>query len=974
MKRKLLVFIMLGFVLKTFAQHSITGKVSDAETGEVIPGVTVLIKGSTNGTITDLDGNYTINASPTDTLQFSYVGYITENSVVGSQETVDVNIVPDLINLKELVVVGYGTVKKEHVTGSVALVTSDDFDDRPNNQVGSLLQGKATGVRVLTNSGKPSEGFNIRVRGTNSINASSEPLYVVDGIPTTDTRNINPSDIESISVLKDASSAAIYGAQGANGVVIISTKRGTTNKPRLTFDTYIGSATAGKTLKVLNSEQYRDLMTEMGQTTDWEQYTENTDWQDLVLQTGISKNYQLAFSGISNGTSYYVSGGFMDQNGIIRTSEMQRINFKVNLDQEINNWLKCGAHIAYTNYNDVDVNDNSDVGGGGVLTGALFTPPNIGVFNDDGTYTSNPFQDWENPLASTDAPEKNYNQRGILGNVYAEIKFMDGLKFKSNVGLDEQHGVYDYFLSPYLTSYGISNGGIAENNIYKTTYYTWDNTLHYTKNIGAQHIKLLAGAIIQKWKYENSYIKTSNFSSDAITTTNAGSTINSASNDKSEKTNASFIGRVDYDYDNKYLLTANFRADGSSNFGSDNRWGYFPSVSAGWRISRESFLQSVDFLSDLKLRIGWGITGNDQIGTYAYYGTTSSGANYPIGGSLQPGTYPKTLQNNALKWEESNQTNIGLDLGLYEYRIQFTVDAYVKNTSDLLISAPLPLTTGYSSATQNIGNLQNKGLEFGLNTINIDGKIRWSTDFNISFNTNEVTELYEDILDGSINDRTEACLVREGEPLGALYGYRWGGVDPESGDGYYITANGESTFSPDADEDRTIIGYGDPDFFYGIGNTVTYKNLSLNIFLEGSYGNELLNATRIEGEAMSTASNQLASVKDRWKESGDVTDIPRASWASTNNSLVSDRFIEDGSYLRIKTVSLYYTLPKNLLSKIKVESAKIYATGENLFTFTKYSGYDPEVNTFEDSNIARGVDYGTCPQPRNIIIGINLTL
>ncbi len=974
MKRSLLILCLLGIMTSSFAQQTITGKVSDKETGEMLPGVSIVLKGTTNGTVTNIDGQFTIEANASDTLQFSFVGFTAQNIAVGNRAQIDVSMETDAILMDEFVVVGYGSMKKENITGSVALVKADDMQDRGNNQVGTLLQGKAAGVQVLTNSGKPSEGFNIRVRGTNSINASSEPLYIVDGIPASDTRNINPSDIESISVLKDAASAAIYGSQGANGVVIITTKRGTTDKTKVTFDSYVGVANVTKTLKVLNGEQYRDLMTEMGQTTDWDQYTENTDWQDEVFQTGVSQNYQLSFSGKSNKTSYYVSGGYMKQLGIIKTAEMQRANFKMNLDQEVTDWLKIGTRVAYTKYGDVDVDDASDVGSGGVLTGALFTPSVIGVFNEDGTYTSNPFQNWENPLASLDAPEKSYKQNSLLGNAFAEIEFKDGLKFKTNLGIDESYGMYDYFLSPYLTSYGIANGGISQNYTYKTNYYTLENTLRYSKEIQQHKINLLAGSIVQKWKWENSYIETTNFSSDAIVTPNAGSVINTASADKSENSKRSFIARADYDYNNKYLLTANFRADGSSNFGADKQWGYFPAASVGWRVSRESFMKSLTFISDLKLRLGWGINGNDQIGNYAYLGTTASGANYPIGGESQPGTYPASIQNNDLKWEESEQTNIGIDLGLYDYRLQFTVDAYIKNTTDILLNAPLPLTTGFNSAKQNIGSLQNKGLEFTLNSKNLTGDFAWSTDLNFTYNKNKVISINEDIFDGGINDRTNASLVREGEPLGAIYGYRWGGVDPETGAGYYIDANGESTFTPDADEDRTIIGYGNPDFLYGLANNFSYKGLNLNVFLEGVYGNELLNATRIEGEAMSTAANQLATVNDRWREPGDVTDIPAASWASTANSLVSDRFIEDGSYLRVKSVSLSYTFSKPALSALKISSLKLYLTAENLYTFTKYTGYDPEVNTFGSSNIARGVDYGTYPQPRNIIFGINLTL
>ena len=974
MKIKLFIFFILGTFVSVNAQKTITGLVRDNQTGEPLTGVTVSIQGTTTGTITDIEGNYSIEATSTDTLVFSYVGFIAEHFAVNSQQVINVSLEPDLISMQEVVVVGYGTMKKENVTGSIALVKAEDMENRPNNQIGSLIQGKAAGVMILTNSGKPSQGFNIRVRGTNSINASSEPLYVVDGVPTNDTRSINPSDIESITVLKDASSAAIYGAQGANGVVLITTKRGKTENTTVTLDAYMGMSNVWNTISVLNAEQYRDLMTEMGQSTNWDLYNYNTDWQDKIFQTGISQNYQLSFSGSSDKTDYYVSGGWIKQEGAVRSSKMERANFKINLDQEVNKWLKVGTHVAYTRYNDVDVNDNSGVGNGGVLIGALFTPPVIDVFNEDGTYTSNPFQNWENPLSRTDALDRGYAKDRLLGNVFAEIEFLKGLSFKTNLGIDYQNGMFDSFLDPYSTSYGRTMNGISINNIDKTNFYIFDNTLQYKKDIDKHSFSALAGSVVQKYKWENSALETHNFASDNIKTPNAGSIIANATADKSEKANASYIGRITYNYDEKYLLTANFRADGSSNFGPDEKWGFFPSLSVGWRLSKEQFMSNIANLSDIKIRAGWGIVGNDQIGNYAFYGKTSSGANYPIGGVALPGTYPSSIQNDALKWEESEQTNVGIDLSLFNYRVTFTADAYLKKTDDLLLNAPLPTTTGFSSAVQNIGKLENKGLEFSLNTKNTTGEIKWSSDFNISFNKNKVTDLVgQEIYNGSIASRGNASLAKEGESLGILYGYIWGGVDPTTGNGYYIDNEGNSTFSPDADADRVIIGDANPDFFFGFGNSLSYKNLSLNIFIQGMIGNDMLNATRIEGEAMSTPANQMHDVVNRWREPGDETDIPKATFGVTDNSRISTRFVEDASYVRLKSVNLTYLIPQRLTKSINIEALKIYVTGENLLTFTDYSGYDPEVNNFKDSNTERGIDYGTYPQTRNIIFGINVT-
>ncbi len=973
-KRFALTMAFFCFTIITFAQQKIVeGTVVDTN-GEGIPGVSVVLKGTAQGTITDMMGHYSVSGEMEDgaILVFSFIGMQTQEVTVKAEQTqLNITLKEEVLGLGEVVVVGYGTQEKKDITGSVALVQADELESRPNTQLGSLIQGRAAGVRVASSSGKPSQGLSIRIRGTNSITADSEPLYVIDGIPTTDTRSINPADVETMTVLKDASSAAIYGAKGANGVVLITTKKGTSEKPALTLDAYWGFSEVWKTLDVLNGEQYRDLMTELGQSTDWDKYNANTDWQNKVFQRGMSQNYQLSMSGRKDKTSYYVSGGWVQQMGAVRSSEMDRANFKVNLDQDINDWLSVGTRIAYTKYKDVDVNDNSAVNKGGVINGVLNTPSVIGVYNEDGTFTSNPFQNWENPLASTDGSDREYNSERFLGNMYLNIKFLKDFNFKSNFGIDQSNGMYDYFLDPYRTSYGIAKQGIATNNTDKSSFWIAENTLSFKKKISKHAVEVLVGSVIQKYKWENSYITTENFASDGITTTNAGSVIASAGNNKSEKSNESYLSRLNYAFADKYLVTANFRADASSAFGPDNRWGYFPSFSLGWRMSQESFLNSIDFLNDLKIRAGWGLVGNDQISNYAYFGLVGSN-DYPIGGVLLPGTYPSSMDNNTLKWEESEQTNIGLDVSIFNGRLTLTADAYLRKTRDLLLDAPLPTSTGFSSALQNIGNLENKGLEFSLNTVNVDRAINWSSTFNISFNKNKVTNLVvESLAMGDVAGRGEAVLLEEGRSLGTLYGYVWGGVDPATGNGYYVTKDGESTFDPDP-EDRTIIGNANPDFFYGVNNSVTYKGFGLTVFLEGTYGNDMLNATRIESEGMTDPKNQLLSVTKRWRTAGDVTDIPKASWADTDNSRISTRFIEDASYLRVKTISLSYQFPKSLIQKAGIASLKVYATGENLFTLTDYSGFDPEVNAYGASNTMQGIDYGTYPQTRNIIFGLNV--
>ena len=531
-------FALLFFCQLAFSQTIISGKVTDNNNLPLM-GVSVILQGSSIGTTTDFDGKYSLsdNIDENAILSFSYIGFEQQEIVIGNRSTINVQLIEETDYLDEVVVVGYGSQLKKDITGAVATIDSESFESRPNIQVGSLLQGQSSGVQVLSSSGKPSAGFSVRVRGTNSINASSEPLYVVDGVPTNDTRSINPSDIDAITVLKDASSAAIYGAQGANGVVLITTKRGTTSKPTVSIDTYTGFSQAWNTLPVLNGEQYRDLMTEMGQNprAGWDFYTARTDWQNEIFQNGFSSNYQASVSGKSASTNYFVSAGYLSQEGAVRSSELQRRNFKINLEQDINDWLKVGSRLAYTVYRDVDVNDNNSINQGGVLLGALSTPSIIGVYNADGTFTSNPFQNWENPLASTDGLDREFNDQRFLGNVYLEAIFLDGFKYRFNYGIDNNNGVYDSFLDPFRTGYGVAIGGEAIHSTSKKSYYIVENTLSYSKVFNKHNVEALVGSVAQKFRYEGSDITTRNFASDAITTPSGGAEIMSASAWKSER-------------------------------------------------------------------------------------------------------------------------------------------------------------------------------------------------------------------------------------------------------------------------------------------------------------------------------------------------------------------------------------------------------------------------------------------------------
>lgn len=974
LNKLLLLGLFCAFSVSAFAQSkTITGKVTDS-TGEPIPGVSISIKGTTTGTVSNIDGVYELKGEGLEnsTLVYSFIGMETQEIAVAGRDKIDVPLKSEFLEINEVVVVGYGTQQKKDITGAVALVGSDDLVSRPNSQIGSLIMGKAAGVQVLSSSGKPSQGLSMRVRGTTSITAGSEPLYVVDGVPTGDTRSINPADIESITVLKDASSAAIYGAKGANGVVLITSKKGREGKPVVSVDMYTGFTTLPKTLKVLNGEQYRDLMTELGRNTDWENYTAQTDWQNEVYRTAASKSIQASFSGKSDKTTYYMSVGSTFQEGIVLSSEMQRSNFMLNLDQELRDWLTVGARISYAKYTDTDVVDNTSINGGGVILGALGTPSIIGIYNTDGTFTSNPIQNWENPIAAINGADREYKQNRLLGNIYANFNITKDVSFKSNLSIEDGNSVYDYFLDPYLTSYGRALKGRGTNNTNRTTYYSFENILSYKLKTEDNSLEALVGSVAQKSLDESANITTEVYSSSSVPTTGAGSTPKTATNYRGIKTNQSFLSRINYAYRDKYLLTANFRADGSSNFAPSNQWGYFPSLSLGWRVSQESFLNDNEFLSDLKLRAGWGSVGNDNVGNYAYLGTKGLGNNYVIGGSIVSGSYPATLQNEDLKWEQTEQINIGIDAAFINNRIRLSLDSYIKKTSDLLYRLPMPPTTGYSSAIVNIGDMENRGFEVTLSTTNIDKAINWTSDFNISFNKNKVTNLVgnRELLN-DVAGRGTSVLLQEGYALGTFYGYKWGGVDPATGNVYYIAKDGSSTFTPQSD-DQTVIGDPNADFTYGITNTVTYKGISMMLFLEGSQGGDVLNATRIETTSMNDPKNQTIEVLNRWRKPGDITDVPKAETSNIANSRVSDHYIEDGSYLRIKTLTLGYDFPKLLISKVKLSNLRLYVTAENLYTFDNYSGYDPQVNSNGGSNVIQNVDYGTFPQSRTFIFGAKI--
>ena len=970
------LFISAFLFLNTMMQaQTVTGKVSDAN--GPLPGVNVVVQNTKNGTTTDFDGKFMLNNLPENAvLSFSYVGYVTQDVAVNNQSALNVILAPNNEVLQEVVVVGFGSSKKKDITGSVAIIGSKEFDGRANTGIGNALEGKVAGVQITKPSGQPQAGYTIRVRGTSTITAGAEPLYILDGIPTTSINEISPSDIESMTVLKDASSAAIYGANGSNGVILITTKRGGNQKTKVTLDAYTSSSTVSKKLDVLDATQYRALMTEMGQTIDWSNYPFNNNWQDKVLRTALTSNYAIGVSGGNEKTNYYLSGTYLDQEGVVMTNKVERYTFKLNLDHRVSNSIKVGSSIGYSKWKDVDVNESGKFG---VILNSITGAPVTDVFEADGTFSINPFiADLESPVALILKNEHAYENYKFNGNVYAEISFLEYLKFKSLFGFEQLNSTYNSWVDPFTSREGRGFSGMASLYNNQNTLWNFENTLSFSKSFNNHNFNALVGYIASESENSSASIGARGFGSAAVQTVNAGSTRTAGYNEAKGR-NEAIIGRLNYSYEDKYLLTANFRADAYSGFGEKNRWGYFPSFSGGWRISKEDFFSNVEVVSDLKIRAGWGEVGNGQVGPFSHFGLVSPGAPYVDGGTVVPGSNPTTLESTNLKWETTKQTNIGIDLSLLNNRITLTSDYYIKKTDEMLLKKRIPASTGFTTALLNVGAMENNGFEFTVNSKNMVDELKWNTDFNISFNKSKITSLPGGSIQlGQLNNdgRGLVAIAQEGQPLGTFYGFVSEGVDPATGFIKYKDIDESGDLS---DGDKTIIGNANPKFSWGMANDFKYKNWSLNIFFQGTQGNDIFNATRIETEGMYNANNQLTSVLDRWTTPGQITDMPRSDFAGEQNVKVSSRYVEDGSYVRLKSLTLGYTLPSDLVSKLSISNVRFYFTAENIITWTNYSGLDPEVSVYgrsgDDSlkNIAPGIDYGTYPQTRDIIFGLNLS-
>jgi len=970
--------IILLFLLNSlFAQETriVRGLVTDSENNP-LPGVTIRLKNAQTGTTTDIDGKFSIRLVSGE-LVFSYVGFkefvalvtATDNDLVIAMQE-------DILFLEETVVIGYGVQKKKDLTTSVAVVDEKEFRNKPITSAAQALQGKAAGVQVIQPSGKPGSELAVRVRGATSVEAGNEPLYVIDGVPSSNIRGLNPNDIVSMSVLKDASSAAIYGARSANGVVIITTRRGETNaQPRIQYSTYYGMSNLRRNIEVLNTKRYRELMEEIIPGGLDPSQTKFNNWPDIVFGTGNTQSHQLSFSQGNNKSSQYVSIGYLNDQGIVKPARFDRYTLRINLDNQLKDWFKLGTTLNLIHMKTKDTPDNASSGRGGVIMSTLNTPPFLSIYKDDGSgqFDPNPFQpSWENPVAYMEGPDQESIDNQLSGSLFAELTLLRDLKFLTRLGLDYTSHQWDYYLDPFRTNFGRNNNGIGRADKSNANTVLWENLLTYSLKHNNHKLDLLAGSSIQKHKWNQSYVEGSDFPENTSVRTLNAANIITASTWVEEWAVASFFTRMAYDYNNRYYATVSLRRDGSSKLA--NHWGTNPSFSLGWRVSSETFMKSLTFIDDFKIRGGWGKTGNqDGIPNYSAYGLINyyrKPTTNPLSG---PAQVQVTYGNPDLRWETTAQSNLGIDLSMLNNRLNLTADIYLKRSDDVLLNVQLDNSLPITTILTNNGSIENKGFEFNINAVPLNNNVlRWTSDFNMSFNKNKVISLeYTDVhYFGRIySNNQDVAIVKAGLPLGSFYGYVSEGVDPETGMIKYKDLNNNGIFDTG---DRTVIGNAQPDFIFGFTNSFTYKKFDLNIFFQGSYVNDIFNATRIDLEGMFDSKNQSASVLNRWKQPGDITDMPKAVGnGNVDNVRNSTRFIEDGSYIRLKSITLNYRILDNKKWNA-INSMSVYITGYNLLTFTNYSGFDPEVNAFGNSAVEMGIDYGTYPQSRTIIVGLNV--
>lgn len=1058
-----LVLIFTLFQAVLAQTRTVSGRVTDQKTGEGLPGATVLLKGTKTGISSNAEGRFTLTIPESGgTLVISSIGMITQEVAIGNRTTVDIALPTDNQQLNEVVVTGYGQQQeRREITGAVATVNSAQFKDQPIIGIDQALQGRAAGVQVTQASGTPGSGISVRVRGAASIGGSNEPLYVVDGLPvvtgntsqlgagnqgTNGLNDINPNDIESIEVLKDAAAAAIYGSRASNGVVLVTTKRGKAGKAQINVDYYGGVQSVWKRPQVLNGPQQTQLFIDAAtnrypanaagnypafgyvfrSAADLAAYiygpgdvgtavngvvpyvtpagnpirplsqfqdpstTPTTNWSDLVLRNAPINNYGLTFSGGSDASRYRVAVNYFDQQGTIVGSGYNRGSARFTLDNKLSDKVRMGVSMGLSqSVNNRINNDNSIYG---VLTTARLYPSDLPIFNQDGTYYKN--GSLENPVVAANEPYiKSVNSR-VIGSQYTEFELIKNFRYRATFGLDYTYGRDDRFYST-LTNAGASVRGESTIGTLQDLNYNHISSFNYVKTFGTDHsLNALFVGEFQRDSYRDVLTQTTGFPGNAVREL-VGAVKTVAQSSSTGNALFGLLLKADYAFKGRYLLGASVRRDQSSRFGTDNQVGYFPAASAGWRIIEENFLKDQTALSELKIRGSYGETGNQPTGNFGSRGLISPGANYLD----QGGFAPIQLPNPNLKWERTRQTSVGLDLGFIDNRVYVSADVYQRKTDDLLLSQRLPADVGYTGYSANIGSIENKGLEFALTTVNFRSEgtgFNWETNFNLSFNRNKVTALSDPSVTGAASGFASRLIV--GQPLGAFYGYRVEKIfqtqeEISSLDLAAKTATGsasatyQSTLTRPGDikfrdlngdgritaADQEIIGNAQPQYYGGITNTIRFRNFDFSAMLQFNVGNQIYNSAAGNTQGMNTTYGQDVAVLNRWTPTNTNTNIPRAVYGDPNtNTRNSDRFLEDGSYARFKTVLLGYTLPSTLATRAHLRTVRVYVQAQNLVTFTNYSGLDPEVNTFSGVNTSLGTDFFTFPQARTLTGGITL--
>jgi len=1000
----------------------ITGTITDAEDGSTLPGVTIQIKGTQNGTVTDMDGGYTLsNATSTDVLIFSSVGYVREEIVVGTQTTINVALKGDVETLDEIVVVGYSIQKKADVTGAVASVNVDDLLRIPTADVTQAMQGLAAGVNVSQNTGAPGEGVAVRIRGVGSISSGNSPLYIVDGVPTENAMNyLSTNDIESISVLKDAASAAIYGSRANNGVVIITTKKGSsTQGTRITFNSSFGVQQVGNLTKMTNKDQYIELYNEaadndnVGVTNTRLQRKKITEAMadtlpdinqlDAIFRDAIIQNYYLGVSGGNEKTHYNVSGSYFGQEGIIIGSDYERFTGKVSVSTQANEWFNIGINlnVAQSTTNIIGSSGDGFGGNGGsVVRYALFRTPTIPIYEKNGKYVDLPknsefFGDGYNPVGLANNLHNIKKDLQVLGDINIRIKLADHLNFSSKFGVDNNDNNRRRFNKTWGTNNRINSPNSLSISNGSAFNWSWTNLVNYDVAFGNHTITALVGTEAIDVNSSDSETTERDFADQNLTLVNLGNGqgVITASENIWEYKLLSYFAQANYNFDEKYFITGTVRRDASTRFKEENRWGTFSSISLGWRIDKESFLQANSVIDQWKLRVGYGANGNQNIINFAYLEKINAGYEYPFGNTPQSGYATSTLGNADLTWETSTQLDIGTDFSIFNGKLILAVDYYYKVTKDQLVPNTNPSSAGYATpAWINEGKILNTGVELEIgHKGEFSENLAYSISANAALQKNEVLELDGSFLNGRIDNGIWATKTEQGQPIGSFYLYEMEGIfqnstqilthafqgnDIKPGDVMYKDQNNDGIIDAD---DRAQVGSPIPDLVLGVNLGLNYKSFDLNLFLQGAYGQEIYYQVATDIEGFYRPFNLTERYyNERWNGEGSSNTQPRASWkAKPNNTKPSTRFLEDGSYTRLKTVQLGYHLPTSFLQKISIQSFRIYFLANNLLTFTKYPGLDPEMTTSDNSSSegdkAAGIDWGTYPTAVSYNLGLQVT-